>query len=65
MQGRSAFLRTPAGLRSEQRPPFSVSDSMVDFVTTPALRSGYEQDGPRDGTPASLLYGWPDDIRTF
>ncbi|UOE44994.1 alpha/beta fold hydrolase [Agromyces larvae] len=35
------------------------------FVDAGALRVGYLDAGPRDGTPVLLLHGWPYDIRSF
>ncbi len=42
-----------------------MSSSPLKAVSTRLLEVAYEVSGPEGGRPAILLYGWPDDIRTW
>src|SRR5881398_307763 len=40
-------------------------DGVTSSVRTPVLEIGYEESGPRDGSPVLLLHGFPYDPRAY
>src|SRR5689334_10376144 len=57
-QSRRRFTRT-------NRDIFPAAVNQLRHAATPLLEIGYEESGPRGGSPTILLHGWPDDIRTW